>query len=237
MPRSARARRPTRRSGKRYRAATSQFDRSRPYEVAEAVKVLGTLPAAKFDETVEVSLRLGIDPKKSDQVVRGSISLPHGIGKELRVVVFAEGDKADAATAAGAVEVGSADLAKKVQDGWTDFDVAVATPDMMKHVGKLGRVLGPQGKMPSPKAGTVTADVATAVKEFKAGKIEFRNDAGGNLSAPMGRRSFSEEQLCENVQAFMNCVNGLKPATTKGAFVVRGALSATHCPGIPLKVV
>ncbi|NRA96055.1 MAG: 50S ribosomal protein L1 [Planctomycetes bacterium] len=222
--------------GKRHRAAQSQVESVRPYEVAEAVDLLGKLPKANFDETVEVSLRLGIDPKKSDQVVRGSISLPHGIGKELRVVVFAEGDKADAASEAGAMEVGSADLAKKVQDGWTDFDVAVATPDMMKHVGKLGRVLGPQGKMPSPKAGTVTMDVANAVKEFKAGKIEFRNDAGANVAAPMGRRSFSADQLRENVEAFIEYVKTLRPAATKGAFVTKGSLSATQSPGIPLRV-
>ena len=222
--------------GKRHRSAQSKVDDGRQYELAEAVNLLGQMPKAKFDETVEVSLRLGIDPKKSDQVVRGSISLPHGIGKELRVVVFAEGDKADAAQAAGAIEVGSADLATKVQGGWTDFDVAIATPDMMRHVGKLGKVLGPQGKMPSPKAGTVTMDVETAVKEFKAGKIEFRNDAGANVAAPMGKRSFSPDQLRENVEAFIEHVNTLKPAAAKGAFVVKGALSATHSPGIPLKV-
>lgn len=222
--------------GKRHRAAQSQVDRDHHYEVAEAVDLLGKLPRPKFDETVELSLRLGIDPKKSDQVVRGSISLPHGIGKELRVVVFAEGDKADAASEAGAMEVGSADLAKKIQDGWADFDVAVATPDMMKHVGKLGKILGPQGKMPSPKAGTVTMDVGTAVREFKAGKIEFRNDAGANLAAPMGKRSFSADQLRENVEAFLEHVKTLKPTAAKGTFVTKGSLSATQSPGIPLKV-
>ncbi len=224
------------RTGKRYRAAHGQVDHDRQYEVAEAVGLLAAMPKAKFDETVEVSLRLGIDPKKSDQVVRGSISLPHGIGKELRVVVFAEGDKAEAATAAGAMEVGSAELAKKIQDGWTDFDVAVATPDMMKHVGKLGKVLGPQGKMPSPKAGTVTMDVATAVQEFKAGKIEFRNDSGANVAAPMGKRSFQPKQLEENVEAFLSHLRTLKPTAAKGNFVVRGSLSATQSPGISLKV-
>ncbi|MAG57697.1 MAG: 50S ribosomal protein L1 [Planctomycetes bacterium] len=236
MPRSARARRPKRRSGKRYVAAQAQVDRNEPLELGKAVEVLGKLPKAKFDETVEVSLRLGIDPKKSDQVVRGSISLPHGIGKELRVVVFAENDKADEAKAAGAMEVGSAELAKKVQGGWTDFDVAIATPDMMKHVGKLGKVLGPQGKMPSPKAGTVTMDVSTAVQEFKAGKIEFRNDAGANVSAPMGKRSFDPQKIRENVNAFIEHVNTLKPPSAKGAFVVKGALTASQSPGIPLKV-
>lgn len=222
--------------GKKHRAATGQFEQLKAYEVAEAIALLGKLPKAKFDETVEINLRLGIDPKKSDQVVRGSISLPHGIGKELRVVVFAEGDKADEAKNAGALEVGSAELAKKVQDGWTDFDVAIATPDMMKHVGRLGKVLGPQGKMPSPKAGTVTMDVTTAVQEFKAGKIEFRNDAGANLAAPMGKRSFSNEKLAENVTAFVEYVKTLKPQAAKGAFVVKGTIAATQTPGVRIVV-
>jgi large subunit ribosomal protein L1 len=222
--------------GKRYRAAHALVDRNRQYEVGEAVQLLGKLPKAKFDETVELNLRLGIDPKKSDQIVRGSINLPHGIGKQLRVVVFAEGEKAEQARAAGAVEVGSADLATKVVGGWTDFDVAIATPDMMKHVGRLGKVLGPQGKMPSPKAGTVTMDVATAVREFKAGKIEFRNDSGANVQVPMGKRSFDATQIAENVQAFVEHVKTLKPPSAKGHFLLKGYISATQCPGIPLKV-
>ena len=221
--------------GKRYLSALSLREAGRLYELDEAVALLGKFPAPKFDETVEVTLLLGIDPKKSDQMVRGSISLPHGIGRELRVVAFAEGEKADAAREAGAVEVGAEDLAKKIQEGWMDFDVAIASPDMMRHVGKLGKILGPQGKMPSPKAGTVTPDVATAVREFKAGKIEFRNDSGGNVAAPMGRRSFEPKALQENVQAFIDYVSSLKPATAKGAFIKKATLSATQSPGIPLK--
>ena len=222
--------------GKRYRGALALREGGRLYEILEAIELLGKFPKGKFDETVEISLKLGIDPKKSDQMVRGSISLPNGIGKELRVVVFAEGEKAEEARSAGALEVGSADLAKKVQDGWMDFDVAVATPDMMKHVGRLGKILGPQGKMPSPKAGTVTMDVTTAVKEFKAGKIEFRNDEGGNVHAPMGKRSFSGGDLAENVNAFVARVGAMRPAATKGTFVMKAVLSSTHSPGIPLKV-
>ena len=221
--------------GKRYLSALSLREAGRLYELDEAVALLRKFPAPKFDETVEVTLLLGIDPKKSDQMVRGSISLPHGIGRELRVVAFAEGEKADAAREAGAVEVGAEDLAKKIQEGWMDFDVAIASPDMMRHVGKLGKILGPQGKMPSPKAGTVTPDVATAVREFKAGKIEFRNDSGGNVAAPMGRRSFEPKALRENVQAFIDYVSSLKPATAKGAFIKKATLSATQSPGIPLK--
>lgn len=225
------------RQAKRYRAAVAQRETDRLYEVGEAVDLLAKFPKAKFDETVSVCLRLGIDAKQSDQVVRGSISLPNGIGKELKVVVFAEGAKAEEARAAGALEVGSGELAEKVQGGWTDFDVAIATPDMMKHVGKLGKVLGPQGKMPSPKAGTVTMDVSAAVREFKAGKIEFRNDAGGNVSAPMGKRSFAKDKLTQNVQAFIDHVKVLRPPTAKGHFIMKGTLASTHGPGIPLKVI
>ena len=222
--------------GKRYRGAAAQKEIGKAYDLKEAVELLGSFPKSKFDETVEISLLLGIDPKKSDQMVRGSISLPNGIGKELRVIAFAEGEKADAAREAGAIEVGSADLAKKIQDGWMDFDVAVASPDMMKHVGRLGKILGPQGKMPSPKAGTVTPDLATAVGEFKAGKIELRNDEGGNVAAPMGRRSFEVKALCQNVQAFIDFVSTLRPAAAKGIFVKKATLSATHSPGIPLQI-
>ncbi len=223
-------------SGKRYRAASALRKAERIYEVREAVELLANFPKAKFDETVSVTLRLGIDAKQSDQTVRGAMSLPHGIGKELRVVAFAEGAKAEEARAAGALMVGSADLAEKISGGWTDFDVAVASPDMMKYVGKLGKVLGPQGKMPSPKAGTVTLDLAAAVREFKAGKIEFRNDAGGNLAAPMGRRSFAKDKLTENIEAFMAYVHALKPAHSKGQFLLKGCIAPTHGPGIVIKV-
>lgn len=222
--------------GKRHREAAGKVDRTRQYSVEEAVAILSGFPKGKSDETVELVVRLGIDPKKADQIVRGSLSLPHGIGKERRVVVFAEGAKAEEARAAGAVTVGSADLAEKVLGGWTDFDIAIAAPDMMKHVGKLGKVLGPQGKMPTPKAGTVTADVATAVREFKAGKIEFRNDDGGNVAAPMGKRSFSKDKLGQNIAAFIDHISTLRPATAKGTFLMKASISSTHSPGIPLKV-
>ncbi len=222
--------------GKRYREAAGKVDRTRQYSVEEAVAILSGFPKGKSDETVELVVRLGIDPKKADQIVRGSLSLPNGIGKERRVVVFAEGAKAEEARAAGAAEVGSADLAEKVLGGWFDFDIAIAAPDMMKHVGKLGKVLGPQGKMPTPKAGTVTADVATAVREFKAGKIEFRNDDGGNIAAPMGKRSFAKDKLGQNITAFIDHISTLRPATAKGTFVMKASICSTHSPGIPLKV-
>jgi large subunit ribosomal protein L1 len=217
---------------KRYRAAAEKVDRTRLYEPGEALKVIKSLPAAKFDETVEIAVRLGIDPKKTDQLVRGAVSLPKGLGKTVKVIVFAEGDKAEAAKAAGADLVGAGDLADKVLAGWTDFDIVIASPDMMKHVGKLGKVLGPQGKMPSPKSGTVTPDVASAVKEFKAGKVEFRTDAGGNVHAPLGKRSFSVEDLQANLMAFLEHVHGLRPAAAKGDFLRKISISTTMGPGV-----
>ena len=220
---------------KRYRSAREKAV-AEPQDIQSAVNALSGFPKAKFDETVELCVRLGIDPKKSDQMVRGAISLPNGIGKTLRVIAFAEGPKAEEATAAGACEVGSADLAKKIQDGWLDFDVAVATPDMMKHVGRLGKVLGPQGKMPSPKAGTVTMDVGTAVKEFVAGKIEFRVDSGGNVHAPVGKRSFENDKLAENVRALVDFIVSLKPSAAKGQYITKVTLSGTMTPGVPVKV-
>ncbi|MCA9002194.1 MAG: 50S ribosomal protein L1, partial [Planctomycetes bacterium] len=195
------------------------------------IELLKSLPKVKFDETVEVAVSLGIDPRKSDQLVRGAVSLPKGLGKEVRIVVFAEGDKAEAAQAAGADVVGSDDLAQRIQDGWMDFDVVVASPDMMKHVGKLGKVLGPQGKMPSPKSGTVTPDVAKAVTDFKAGKVEFRTDSGGNVHAPVGKRSFPTEDLAANLKAFMDHLVGMRPAVVKGTFVRRVCVSTTMGPG------
>ena len=216
---------------KRYREAAARIDRSAQYMPNEAFDMLKSLPAPKFDETVEVAVRLGIDPRKTDQLVRGAVSLPKGLGKTVKVVVFAEGDKADAARAAGADEVGSDDLAAKIQGGWMDFDVVIASPDMMKHVGKLGKVLGPQGKMPSPKSGTVTPNVGDAVTEFKAGKVEFRTDAGGNVHAPLGKRSFSTEDLVANLSAFMNHLSGMRPAAVKGNFVRRISVSTTMSPG------
>jgi len=217
---------------KRYKSAATKVVALQEYAPPEAIKVLKAFPAVGFDETVEAAIRIGIDPKKTDQNIRGSVSLPHGIGKEVRVICFAEGDAARAAAEAGALKVGSADLAKEIQDGWLDFDVAIAAPDMMKHVGKLGRVLGPQGKMPSPKAGTVTADVALAVREFKAGKIEFRSDAGANVHAPIGKRSFADAALVENLEAFVGHLRGLRPPQAKGNFIVRVSISSTMSPGV-----
>lgn len=217
---------------KRYQQASTLVDRARVYEPQEALDLLKTLPAPKFDEAVEVVVRLGIDPRKSDQLVRGAVSLPNGLGKTVRVIVFAEGDKADAAREAGADEVGSEDLATRIAGGWMDFDIVIASPDMMKHVGKLGKVLGPQGKMPSPKSGTVTPDVATAVQEFKAGKVEFRTDAGGNVHAPVGKRSFTTEALNENLRTFLDHVAALRPPTVKGNFVRRVSLSTSMSPGL-----
>ena len=216
---------------KRYRAAAAKVDRNKVYEPAEALTLLKGLPGAKFDETVEVAVSLGIDPRKSDQLVRGAVSLPKGLGKTIRVICFAEGDKADAAKAAGADHVGSAELAEKVLAGWTDFDIVITSPDMMKHVGKLGKVLGPQGKMPSPKSGTVTPDVAKAVGEFKAGKVEFRTDAGGNVHAPVGKRSFKAEDLEVNLLAFLDHLSSLRPAAVKGQFVRKVSLSTSMGPG------
>ncbi len=186
----------------------------------------------KFDQTVEVAIRLGIDARQADQLVRGSIVLPHGIGKAQRVVVFAKGDAAKQALDAGADAVGDKDLADKIKDGWLDFDVAIATPDMMGVVGPLGRVLGPRGLMPSPRAGTVTQDVVNAVKEYKAGKVEFRNDSSGNVHCVVGKLSFSEDKLVENVQAFLKYIHSLKPAAQKGVYVKNIAISSTMGPGI-----
>jgi large subunit ribosomal protein L1 len=219
---------------KRYRAAASKVDTTRIYEPSEALKVLKSLPGAKFDETVEIAVRLGIDPKKTDQLVRGAVSLPKGLGKSVKVIVFAEGDKAAAAQQNGADAVGAGELADKILGGWTDFDVVIASPDMMKHVGKLGKVLGPQGKMPSPKSGTVTPDVGAAVKEFKAGKVEFRTDAGGNVHAPLGKRSFAVADLQANLQAFLDHIVAMRPPAVKGEFLRRISLSTTMGPGVSI---
>ncbi len=222
---------------KRYRRAFEQLERGKLYELNEAVALLKGFDAPKFDETVEIAMKLGVDPRKGDQVVRGSVSLPNGIGKEVTVAVFAEGEKADAAREAGADHVGGEDLANRVaKENFLDFDVAIAAPDMMKYVGKLGRVLGPQGKMPSPKAGTVTEDVATAVREFKAGKIEFRVDAGANVHAPMGRKSFTAEDLEENIHAFIEHIKTLRPPSAKGVFMQRVTIAASMSPGVPLAI-
>lgn len=204
--------------------------------ISEAVTVLKGFDATKFDQSVEVALRLGVDHTQADQIVRGSIVLPHGIGKVQRIVVFAKGPAAKAAKEAGADHVGEEDLAKKILGGWTDFDVCIATPDMMKVVGPLGRVLGPRGLMPSPRAGTVTPDVAGTVGEYKAGKVEFRNDKGGNVQAIVGKLSFDADKLSDNITAFVDLVLGLKPAGVKGVYVKGAHISATMSPSVRLSV-
>jgi large subunit ribosomal protein L1 len=221
---------------KRYRKAAERVEASKRYAVREALEVLRETEAAGFDETVEIALKLGVDPKKPDQIIRGAFSLPNGSGKEVRVIAFAEGEKAAEAEAAGAMEVGGQDLVKKIQDGWLDFDVAIAHPSMMRFVGKLGRILGTKGKMPSPKSGTVADDIGRAVSEFKAGKIEYRTDSAGNLHAPMGKRHFELDRLVENVEAFMAHVEGLRPTSLKGTYVQRVHLSTTMGPSVPLRV-
>ncbi len=216
--------------GKRFRAASEAFDRTRSYVPREAVEKVKAAAFAKFDESVDVSLNLGVDPRHADQIVRGTVVLPHGVGKKVRVLVLAQGDKAKEAEAAGADHVGP-EFVQKIKDGWTDIDVIIATPDMMGQVGQLGRVLGPRGLMPNPKSGTVTMDVARAVKEVKAGKIEFRVDKTGNLHAPIGKKSFSVEQLSENLTAFLDAVMRAKPSASKGSYIKSATLSSTMGPG------
>ena len=200
--------------------------------IPEAVAVLKSFPPTKFDQTVEIHMRLGIDPKQADQIIRGSLVLPHGIGKSKRVVVFAKGALADDARAAGAEEVGADDLAKKIKEGWTDFDVCIAAPDMMGLVGPLGKVLGPRGLMPSPRAGTVTADISKTVKEYKAGKVEFRNDPTGIVHAVVGKASFDSAKLADNIRAFIDFVLAMQPASVRGQFVKSISICATMTPGV-----
>lgn len=221
---------------RRYRANRDKVDRLKKYPLPEALEILKGLTSAKFDETVELSVKLGIDPRQSDQQVRGSIALPNGTGRSVKVLVFAEGEAAEAAKAAGADFVGSNDLADKIQGGWLDFDIALATPDMMRVVGRLGRVLGPQGKMPSPKSGTVTPNVGPAVKEFKAGRIEVRSDDGGNVHSGVGRLSFTVAALVENVEAYLHALQRMKPSTSRGIFIQKVVVSSTMGPGINILV-
>jgi large subunit ribosomal protein L1 len=202
----------------------------------EAMATLKQYGATKFDQTVDIVIRLGVDAAQADQIVRGSIVLPHGIGKELRVVVFAKGAQAEAARAAGADEVGEEDLAQRILGGWMDFDACIASPDMMKVVSPLGRVLGPRGLMPSPRAGTVTPDVAKTVAEYKAGKVEFRNDKAGNVHAPVGKLSFDAEKLAENAKAFIDRIVSLKPSAVKGVYVKSAHVSGTMTPSVRLAV-
>src|SRR3954447_3599575 len=218
--------------GKTYRQARGTIDRERTYTPLEAVRTLKELPGPKFDETVEVHVRLGLNVRHADQQLRGTLMLPHGTGKELRVAVFAEGEKAKEAQDAGADIVGSADLAKRIEEGFTDFDVAIATPDQMANVGKLGRILGPRGLMPNPKTGTVTMDVAKAVAESKAGKLEYRTDRGANVHLPIGKKSFEERQLVENYAALVDEIVRAKPAAAKGRYIRQITLTSTMGPGI-----
>jgi large subunit ribosomal protein L1 len=218
--------------GKKYRSAKSLFDREREYTPVEAIRLLKEMETAKFDETVEVHFRLGLNIRHADEQLRGTLMLPHGTGKEARVAVFAEGEKAKEAQEAGADVVGSADLAKRVEEGFTDFDVAVATPDQMGNVGKLGRILGPRGLMPNPKTGTVTMDVAKAVKDAKAGKLEYRTDRGACVHVSIGKKSFEERQLVENYAALLDEIVRAKPAAAKGRYIRQITLASTMGPGI-----
>jgi large subunit ribosomal protein L1 len=218
--------------GKRTREIEAQVDRETNYELAEACALVKKLATAKFDETVDASINLGVDPRHADQMVRGAVVLPHGTGKTIRVVVFAKGEKEKEARDAGADFVGSDDLAAKIQDGWLDVDATIATPDMMGVVGRLGRVLGPRGLMPNPKVGTVTFDVATAVRDMKAGRVEFRVEKAGIVHAPIGKASFSEEALSANLTALIEHIIRLKPAAAKGQYVRRVTISSTMGPGI-----
>jgi len=221
---------------KAYRAAAALLEEGKLYTPAEAVAVARQTGSKKFDSTVEVALKLGVDPRKADQMVRGTVMLPHGTGKTARVIVFATGPAAEAAIAAGADEVGGAELIEKVAGGWTDFDAAVSTPELMGQVGRLGKVLGPRGLMPNPKTGTVTPNTAKAVEEIKGGKIEFRVDKHSNVHFIVGKAGFTEEQLSENIKAALDEIVRAKPSASKGRYIQKGAVSTTFGPGIPLDV-
>jgi large subunit ribosomal protein L1 len=218
--------------GKRYRSAIEKVDRNTLYGPREAISLLKDFPDANYDETVELNVRLGVDPRKADQMVRGALSLPKGTGKSVRVAVFAKGEKATEAKEAGADEVGDEDLAERIQGGWLEFDAAVATPDMMPVVGKLGRVLGPRGLMPNPKSGTVTEDVAKAVRDIKGGMVEYRTDRHGNLHLVLGKKSFSAQDLLENYAAALDEIIRAKPAAAKGRYLRSITISTTMGPGI-----
>jgi len=221
--------------GKKYTAAAAQVQ-ARPYQVDEAVPLVQKIKFAKFDETVEVHMRLGVDPKHADQMVRGAVVLPHGIGKTVRVAVFAKGEKEREAREAGADVIGAEDLVERVQGGWMEFDTAVATPDLMGQVGRLGKVLGPRGLMPNPKLGTVTFDVGRAVREAKAGKVEFRVDKAGNIHTPIGKHSFGAAELAANGMALIEAIVRAKPAAAKGVYLRSLTVSTTMGPGVPLDV-
>ena len=219
---------------KRYKENLSKIDRVQEYELNEALDVLKSATHAKFDETVDLAVNLGVNPRHADQVVRGTVSLPHGTGKEVKVLVFAKGEKVTEAEEAGADYVGADDFVQKIQGGWTDIDVIIATPDMMGVVGKLGRILGPRGLMPNPKSGTVTMDVANAIKEVKAGKIEFRVDKNGIIHAGVGKMSFENSQLFENVKVVVDALQKLRPTTVKGTYLKKVTLSSTMSPGLKI---
>jgi large subunit ribosomal protein L1 len=222
---------------KRYDTAAGKIAPEKQYSLDEAIGVLKAMPPAKFDESVDLSFRLGVDPKHADQMVRGAVVLPHGIGKTVRVAVFAKGEKDREAREAGADTVGAEDLVERVQGGWMDFDTAIATPDLMGQVGRLGKVLGPRGLMPNPKLGTVTFDVSRAVREAKAGKIEFRVDKAGNVHTPVGKRSFNEQQLRDNAMALIEAIVRAKPAAAKGTYLRSLTVSSTMSPGVPVDAV
>ena len=221
-------------AGKKYTAAAAQVDRDRVYSVEEAVELAKRVAYAKFDETVEVDMTLGVDPRKADQMVRGTVVLPNGLGKSKRVIVIASADKVEEAREAGADEIGGDDIVDRIKGGWLDFDALIATPDMMKSVGQLGKILGPRGLMPNPKTGTVTFDVGRAVRETKAGKVEFRVDKTGVIHAPVGKVSFDKERLIENARTLIEAVMRAKPAAAKGKYVKNATLSSTMGPGIKL---
>jgi len=219
---------------KRYDAAASKIAPGKQHSLEEAIGVLKAMPGTKFDESVDLSFRLGVDPKHADQMVRGAVVLPHGIGKAVRVAVFAKGEKEREAREAGADVVGAEDLVERVQGGWMEFDTTIATPDLMGQVGRLGKVLGPRGLMPNPKLGTVTFDIGRAVREAKAGKIEFRVDKAGNIHTPVGKRSFNEQQLRDNAMALIEAIVRAKPSASKGTYLKSLTVSSTMSPGVPV---
>lgn len=223
--------------GKTYREAAEAVDRSQSHDLPEAVEILKGLPSAKFDESVDLSVKLGVDPRHADQMVRGTVNLPNGTGKTVRVLVLTQGPKLEEAKEAGADEVGSEEYVEKIQGGWLEFDVMIATPDMMGKIGRLGRVLGPRGLMPNPKVGTVTMDVAKAVSEAKAGRVEYRVDKAGNIHCPVGRRSFENQALVENVEAVLRELQRAKPAASKGTYMQSCSISSTMSPSVKIDAV
>jgi len=222
--------------GKKYLEAAKKVEREKTYSLTEAAELLKETGTAKFDETADIAIKLGVDPRKADQMVRGTVLLPHGTGKEVKILVFAKGEKEQEAKDAGADFVGADDMVEKVKGGWLDFDKAVATPDMMGVVGKVARVLGPRGLMPNPKVGTVTFDLKETIGDLKKGKVEFKTEKGGILHVPVGRVSFDKEKLCENIQALLDTVNKLKPLSSKGQYLKNIVLSSTMGPGIKIDV-